>query len=1069
MREEKANSKKVSKTSRSTAIGHLLYLTQHASSDGMDTIHKPFYWKDKVFLPTKKHVVVLNAADGKVEQILDIHMDDDDDDDDDSIKIECACVVVETAKDVLILASLSNATVVEWLVVELIKDEETSKKQLPPRRIFQLGPDFYQDKDQSNTLSNHHSRFIHFVSPPQNNNNNNSDTTFIKANTNHLIVYAVLQPFFSSTEHKKMKLVEIHIPTFRLETKKKRRAALNIPTFRIIMDSIPSCDDDVNFPQSLHCFDCTMMNNPNNNNNNNSSTRITRRMLAIVTKSTILLCYDNNDNNDKQQEMTSKKDYRFVSYTPVSNHYNTSSNSKEVHQPPITRNANNKNDIFISCVAFNTTTSAGDELRADLAIGYSNGKINVLYNFLDAIPQLFDTLSFSNTSDNNNKKKKQKHKKVKHLSKGTAMKVTTKDLLSLSSSSPVNIIIKTFHWHVHPVLTMIFFSPTLLMSAGEEAVVVTWSLFAQHSDATMNKPSHTLPRVTKGDILLLLAAKETTNNGILVVGRDNTLQWISIPDYRTKWQIQGIASVSGEHSSHTCTVQDDSTNCSNAVLMKLDPRMALPVCANLPGAPGFLQWYSNGTEEELLSRVQMQLQVAAFNRVSRTDRNGPATVVPSRVSHFAFSADGTTLLTVDSTVLQLTAIGRDVRLEDNQNTNSSTWNQVTTLKFWSSSAPNNSNKSNSPYHMNALIMHPHGRSASVAGLVLSNNGSVGVTASVQENCFRVWKRYDSSGRYAGSLNSILWRCVFQFQTPAGIYPPSGPMAFSPDDSLLAVANGNVVTIWDYEQSTLLRSIGSFFGNIVKDLYIDETGRIVVSGNAKLECHSIFPRKTISQSNSTKVWEWCDNNSSMIKARSSEEEQEEDKLSTSPTSTITSCYLAAFQEFAIAVSSQYLDREDNEVKNGSITYVYFIDAITGIQKSSDEYLYTITGAVHSICSCGGFVFLWMSTSELIKINSRGSPSLPSMLTPTISLQNEAPHDARSHAPALFDLLGDSKDVKPKRLHHVVVSSTIDDPKPKKRPTLVEGFGIGNVLNSELPLLSGSFIRDFVCQRLQVLED
>ena len=1068
MKEEEVNPKKASKTtSKSTAIGHLLYLTQHASKDGMDTIHKPFYWKDKVFLPTKRRVVVLNAAHGKVEQILDIHMDDDDND---STSIECACVVVETAKDVLILASLSNATVVEWLVGAAIKDEETSTKQLLPRRIFQLGPDFYQDKDQSNSLSNRHSRFLHFVSPLQ--NNSNLDT--IIKESNHFIIYAVLQPF-SSTEHKKMKLVEIHIPTFRLE--KKRRPALNIPTFRIIIDSIPSCDEDVNFPQSLHCFDCTMMNNLNNNTNNSSQqrsgARITRRMLAIVTKSTILLCYDNNNDttNDKQQEMSTKRDYRFVSYTPVSNHYNTSSKPKDVQRPPTSRHASNKNDIFISCVAFNTATSVGDELRADLAIGYSNGKINVLYNFLDAIPQLFDTLSFTNTSttsDSNNKKKKQKHKKVKHLSKGTAMKVTTKDLLSLSSSSQLNIIIKTFHWHVHPVLTMIFFSPTLLMSAGEEAVVVTWSLFAQQSDATMNKPSHTLPRVTKGDILLLLAAKET-NNGILVVGRDNTLQWISIPEYRSKWQIQGIASVSGEHSSHACTVQDDSTNCCNAVLMKLDPRMAIPVCANLPGAPGFLQWYSNGTEEDLLSRVQMQLQVAAFNRVSRTDRNGPATVVPSRVSHFAFSADGTTLLTVDTSVLQLTAIGREVHLEDDHNTNSSTWNQVTTLKFWSSSAPNDNNKSNSPYHMNALIMHPHGRSASVAGLVLSNNGIVGVTSSVQENCFRVWKRHDSSGRYAGSTNSILWRCVFQFQTPAGIYPPSGPMAFSPDDSLLAVANGNVVTIWDYEQSTLLRSIGSFLGNIVKDLYIDETGRIVVSGNTKLECHSIFPRKTISQPNSTKVWEWCDNNCSTTKARRSEEEQEDNKLSMSPANTITSCFLAAFQEFAIAVSSHYLDREDSEIKNGSITHVYFIDAITGIQKSSKEHLYTITGAVHSMCSCGELVFLWMSTSELIKINSRGSLSLPSMFTPPISLQNEVQDDARSHAPALFDLLGDSKDVKQKRLHHVVVNSTIEDPKPKKRPTLVEGFGIGNVSNSELPLLSGSFIRDFVCQRLQVLED
>jgi len=1081
-------------------VGNPLYLTQNEDGGGMDTIHRPFYWEQKVFLPTKRNIMVLNSVTGALEYTLEVQLDTCSSSSSNTF-VECACLVED---EHVVMASLSNSTIVEWSInpEDLDSIENLS---VVPRRKFQLGVNKKIMEDHQNTtaISSHEqyqidqrSRLIHVVSYPSHKRSAGGNKTYHYSN-NFCLCAVIQPPLSSSTYHgdssknkvKCCKLVEIAIPRFEKIHNKNKNFTTIITTYRTIVDTIPYCSAEKsghwNFPLSLHSFTCGTRTKSSQLHDEDSDTHIS--MIAIVMKESILFYYDSklkHDIYDDKKSVTErdqqhmKRDCRSISYTPVSGKFNVvkKGKKKKTEEEIVDTTKGNKHGSHISCVAFNTLHDGNDASVADMAIGYSNGHINIFYNFFATITHLFDTYmssSFSDDHETRKEHKREKYRKLKHFNKGTALKLSTKDLLASST-----VIIKTLHWHVHPVLTMIFYSPTILMSAGEEAVVATWSLFAQQSDATMNKPTHTLPRVTKGDIILLLAATSASSydtSGIVILGRENSVQFVSIPEYSSKWHLQGIACVSGEHRSNTCTVKASGSGYASAcysydVVMKIDPRYGIPVCANLPGSPGFLQWYNlpnkSGSSHNvsLFATVQMKLQVAAYNRVSRTDRSGPANLAANQVTHFAMSEDGTTLLTVDITLLQLTTLGRNVLLVD-QNGKETAVSQVFTLKFWyrfttthDSTASATVGNETPPYELNALIMHPHGRCAAVTGLILSHNGNIGVTTSMEENCFRVWKRQASAipnGTTADSSLSSAWKCVFHLQTPAGFQPPSGPMAFSPDDSLLAVANGNVVTLWDYEQSAFLRSIGcghpeSF---TVKELYLDETARIIVTNtdSAKIECHSIFPQKEQSLS-SSKIWEWSFNDSSC---------KEYDGVSRAS----VTCYLSSLKKFAVAVATSYkIIGKPSEPC--SITKLFFVDALTGMQSDSNAVC-TIDGKVLSMCSYGDRILLWMDTNELMMVRySHDLSWLPSSGKAGVHHIQQSARQTSGKSAALSLLFVDDpkKEMNKKKMKRTIISITSDDAMLNKRQMIVEGFGIGQIQNSELPSLSSTFIRDFIGQRL-----
>jgi hypothetical protein len=58
----------------------------------------------------------------------------------------------------------------------------------------------------------------------------------------------------------------------------------------------------------------------------------------------------------------------------------------------------------------------------------------------------------------------------------------------------------------------------------------------------------------------------------------------------------------------------------------------------------------------------------------------------------------------------------------------------------------------------------------------------------------------------------------------------------------------------------------------------------------------------------------------------------------------------------------------------------------------------------------------------------------------------------------------KEMNKKKMKRTLISTASDDAMLNKRQMIVEGFGIGQIQNSELPSLSSSFIRDFIGQRL-----
>ena len=219
--------------------------------------------------------------------------------------------------------------------------------------------------------------------------------------------------------------------------------------------------------------------------------------------------------------------------------------------------------------------------------------------------------------------------------------------------------------------------------------------------------------------------------------------------------------------------------------------------------------------------------MAPYNRVSRRDPTTDPHIPAPTVTHLAVGQDGKDMVTVDMVWTENTSVGASYDLVGPQG-DIIPMNVYTSIKFWtyndvdvnSGTKPADQRKRRNGdmpmnYELVSSMTAPHGRDGEVCSLAVAPNGRVACTLSQEEDAFRVWaKRTDSI------IGSTIWKCLYRVKTPSGFANQLCKKAlnsstllggrqlvtFSSDGTVLSVAYGVSVTLWDYSNATLLTSV-----------------------------------------------------------------------------------------------------------------------------------------------------------------------------------------------------------------------------------------------------------------------
>jgi len=428
----------------------------------------------------------------------------------------------------------------------------------------------------------------------------------------------------------------------------------------------------------------------------------------------------------------------------------------------------------------------------DIALGYENGKIDVLTSVLT---QVADYLNAGDQS---------------------ADRTHPRD----------GIVSRTLHWHSLPVKVLCYLgmqgsraTPSLL-SGGEEAVLVTWTV-----DRGLNRPAHTLPRIAKGCITHLATNShpDSSSNGsmdIVVRGMDDTVQLIQGHNHATRWKVQGLSCSLNECVVPVQPISSDGKSAAvPAPILQMDPKSQMPILTRMAGAPGFAHWF-----DPKANQVIGELEVAAYNRISRKEDNHKAYPRPT-ITHMALSSSGNDMITIDTMLSENTGVGNFCNVNSFTSSGddlSEEMSFVTHIKFWNWSRELEKNAQDRgkgmPYELIAAMPAPHGlTNGTVDALAISPDGTRACTLSTSEGAFHIWAKGKTaamnSGTSALSSQTPSWTRLCKIAIPAGYSntshsecDSSSRVAFSPDGSVLALAFGRHVTLWDHTSATMLNTI-----------------------------------------------------------------------------------------------------------------------------------------------------------------------------------------------------------------------------------------------------------------------
>lgn len=291
------------------------------------------------------------------------------------------------------------------------------------------------------------------------------------------------------------------------------------------------------------------------------------------------------------------------------------------------------------------------------------------------------------------------------------------------------------HWHHLPVRCLTFMADgSYLLSGGEESVMVIWQLDTGHKQF--------LPRMGGS----IASVTISPNHRFYCLGLDdNSLRLVNGVTQNIEQVIQGLQYAQA----------DNALNPLSTGLI-IEPRNHHVV---LNGVQGSIQFYDANADSHV-----MDLEVVPMNRIVRA---GEKEIVHAHVAHVAFLKSGEWMATVDM---------RD--------------DKVTTpelfLKFWRWDPDTQAHK------LHTRVDYPHSKPiTSLTFNPVSRQGPMAITTS-EDKTFKVWNLSTDLGRNYQN-GEAAWIC-----RSVGVYRDSVPRTatFSEDGSILAVAFGQITTLWD---------------------------------------------------------------------------------------------------------------------------------------------------------------------------------------------------------------------------------------------------------------------------------
>lgn len=325
----------------------------------------------------------------------------------------------------------------------------------------------------------------------------------------------------------------------------------------------------------------------------------------------------------------------------------------------------------------------------------------------------------------------------------------------VTSQRKINLITTRFHWHAHPVVSLVFSSDgTHFYSGGNEGVLVIWPIRGSSKQsffARLGAPITTI-------------AVSPFNAKVCLTTADSCARIVNVASLREEWMMRSLCLGLTEGWGNTRQSGGKQT-CKIIV----DRHCGLLVCN---GYPGRLQMYDIAAEI-----CRAEVDVISYVRLSSASEKVPL-YVPS-VSLFQFSnpaAPGGHRLLATVDIQQGEALAPE-----------------SSLKFWGWGAhkgrtPDTSN-GNLTYRIQAQVDRPHGTSATVIAIAFHPTKPMLVTAA-SDGSIRIW----SLGAAAGSHGkSLAWACEgsMKYRDCA-----VGAIAFSWDGSLLAITYANIITLWE---------------------------------------------------------------------------------------------------------------------------------------------------------------------------------------------------------------------------------------------------------------------------------
>ncbi|XP_033761467.1 WD repeat-containing protein 75-like [Pecten maximus] len=312
----------------------------------------------------------------------------------------------------------------------------------------------------------------------------------------------------------------------------------------------------------------------------------------------------------------------------------------------------------------------------------------------------------------------------------------------------------TLHWHALPVLDLTFTTEgSYLLSGGHECVLVKWQYNSEYRDFRPRLGAPLCHVAISPDNLLYATSH-----------RDNVIHLLT-SNLSVAQVFQGLTKTMSHKKKHCCPAG-----------LNFDPRSKALV---LNGKPGHLQFYSVHSDKQLYN-----LDIVCQNYISPENMKCPLDV--TEVVQAEFNSTGSWLATVEY------------------------WNnRVMTpemrLKFWQY------NTETQRYTLNTTVEVPHDKIITCLRFrpddFSSNNEDPMVVTTSLDGKFKIWSNMDDTNIYRANTK---WSCE-----SVGFYhdKPAGVCSFTADGSLLGVAFGTSVTLWDPDNNVLRETLSSQQGKI----------------------------------------------------------------------------------------------------------------------------------------------------------------------------------------------------------------------------------------------------------------